>query len=63
MTKKSWHFIYFPTQKDIVNVEKSGLTPAKEKMLIEASGNKKEDIFTYGQNILLSMFDLNFNKY
>ena len=55
MTKKSWHFIYFRTKKDIVNVGKSVFNPAKEKMLMEASGNQKEDMFIYAQSILLQV--------
>ena len=53
MTKKSWHFIYFLTKKDIVNVGKNGFKPAKEKTLMEASGNQKKDMFAYAQSILL----------
>ena len=55
MTEKSWHFIYFQTKKDIVTIGNSGFKPAKEKMLMEASGNQKEDLFTYAQIILLQL--------
>ena len=55
MTKKKLTFHNFPTEKDIANVGKSGLKPVKEKMLMEASGKQKEDMFTYAQNILLQV--------
>ena len=55
MTEKSRYFIYFLTKKDIVNVGKSGFKSAKEKMLMEASGKQKEDMFTYAQSILLQI--------
>ena len=42
-------------KKDIVKVGKSGFKPAKEKMLMEASGNQKEHMFTYAQIILLQL--------
>ena len=42
-------------KKDIVKVGKSGFKPAKEKMLMEASGNEKEHMFTYAQIILLQL--------
>ena len=55
MTEKNRYFIYFLTKKDIVNVGKSGFKSAKEKMLTEASGEQKEDMFTYAQSILLQI--------
>ena len=54
MTEKKLTFHIFPN-KDIVNVGKSGFKPANEKMLMEASGNQKEDLLTYAQNILLQV--------
>ena len=39
--------MYFPTKKDIMNIRKSEFKAAKEKMPKEASGNQKENMFTY----------------
>ena len=47
MAKKSWHFINFPTKKGIVNFGKTGFKLAEETMLMEASGNQKENMITY----------------
>ena len=38
-----------------MKVGKSGFKPAKEKMLMEASENQKEHMFTYAQIILLQL--------